>query len=305
MIAPDPHRPNLQPQTPREQPLRSSAASAGTPSSHRSPMEDKLPVSKRRLVASSGGENDDLHLTKRGIGFSARIGIAIGGLLACLAVASQILPSGVMEEKAHKNWQYVQLATDQTLAANGETRIVVLGSDKQPKVATSLGMGKQQEDTSTGASVVQAIQQGSSRDAVNAIVAAQIIPDVPNPPTDSATGQKFVGRIMAPTITEGMKQELISGDVNFFHLFIFDCCAEDGDVIDVKIDGQTFATVPITHAGATLSIPMANGRVTALAVQGVHDGGGGITVAFGSSEGDAFLGVLDVGQTIPLGVVTR
>lgn len=252
-------------------------------------------------MSGVGGEGQN---RPSGVAAAAKIGLVVGGLAALLIAASQFFPQAAVEEKSHKNWKYVQMATDQTLASR-EVKIVVVGSDGNPRVETSMGIGDQQRDSGTTSSVVQAIQQGSSRDAANAILTAQKIPEVSKPITNPTTGEPIVPKVAAPTISDGMKEELIRGDLNFFHLFLYDCCAEDGDVVNILVDGQFFATVPLTHAGATLSIPMSAGRVTAIAVEGVRDGNGGITVAFRSSQGDAFMGTLGVGDVAPLGVVGK
>ena len=36
------------------------------------------------------------------------------------------------------------------------------------------------------------------------------------------------------------------GNTEFFHLHMFDCCHEDGDVVEVSVGGHVYATVPLT-----------------------------------------------------------
>ena len=308
MLRPEPNKPNPRSQPIRQQSLKPNVGTGQASGlSVPSPTESSLPPQRARRtpLPQDQDQDQDRPAPRRRLGFALKVTAIVCGLVACLVTASRYLPAPSVEEKAHRNWKYVQLATDKTTAAYGETRVVVVGPDRQPTIATSIGMGSKQKDTSTTTAVVQTLQQGSTQAAVNVIMAAQRIPEPLHVPVNPLNGEKFAPAMIAPVITTGMKQELITGDVNFFHLHLFDCCAEDGDVVDVVLDGQMFARVPITHVGATLSIPIGNGRVTALAVQGVHDGGGGITVAFTSSDGDAFLGVLAVDQVVPLGVVGR
>lgn len=307
MMRPEPNQPNPPPL--RTLNLEPEITPAKPQSVIVSPTTSNLPASGRRLPAQLPPTRNanGIGRSKEGsFGIAKWFGLGAIGIGACLAVAlRQSFPANVVEEKGHRNWKYVELATEQTAAANGETRIVVLGPNKKTRIESSLSLGDKQKDISTTTTVAEAFKVGAFHDAVNAIAAAQQIPEPVNPRLDPASGEKLRPQIAAPTISEGMKQELLAGDINFFHLFIYDSCAEDGDVVDVILDGQAFARVPITNQGATLSIPMANGRVTAVAIQGVYDGGGGITVAFHSSGGDAFLGVLDAGQTVPLGVVGK
>ena len=99
-----------------------------------------------------------------------------------------------------------------------------------------------------------------------------------------------------------MQQKILSGDTKFFHIYLYDCCDEDGDVVEVILNGEVFAVVPITHAGATLSVPV-GGSGTSVSLRGVRDGGGGITVACRTSQGDFFTKSMTPGETQVIGLV--
>lgn len=115
----------------------------------------------------------------------------------------------------------------------------------------------------------------------------------------------FVGELpvepAVPSLSNGLAAEVMTGDTRFFHIFLFDSCYEDGDVVDVKINGLRFATARLTNAGVTLSVPM--NEATSVSVAGVYDGGGGITVACRTSRGEGFIRVLAEGEEQVLATV--
>lgn len=89
-----------------------------------------------------------------------------------------------------------------------------------------------------------------------------------------------------------------------FEIFLFDCCAEDGDVVEILVNDIPFSTIPITHQGSTVAIPLHRG-VNSLTIRGVCDGGGGITVGFRTSRGDFYSGSMSEGQDHRLGVIVK
>lgn len=223
--------------------------------------------------------------------------LAAVGVMACLAAGIWFAPRTALDEKSHANWQHAERAAQESRKA-GETQLVTVANGAVALLTTIKLDSK--PDPATTTKVTAALNSGQP-DAVQQVIAdAQQVPAIQL----VQTGERLYQSIK-PQISEGLKAELLKGDAKFFHLYMYDCCAEDGDVIEVQLDNQPFAIVPITHAGATLSVPLVAGKVTALAIRGVRDGGGGITVAFATDDGAAFLGVLDVDQVVPLGVVGK
>ena len=53
---------------------------------------------------------------------------------------------------------------------------------------------------------------------------------------------------------------LSDGRSELFQIELFDCCDEDGDIVEVIVNGTSFATVPIMHGGTMLSIPLQRGN---------------------------------------------
>jgi hypothetical protein len=94
-----------------------------------------------------------------------------------------------------------------------------------------------------------------------------------------------------------MQMQLAHDTSRFYQIYLWDSCYEDGDIVDIFIDGHRFATVPITNGGTTLTVPVKNNGSTQIEVQGIRDGGGGITVACRTSQGEGFVRVLESGET--------
>jgi hypothetical protein len=94
------------------------------------------------------------------------------------------------------------------------------------------------------------------------------------------------------------------GGAEFYYLRLSDCCAEDGDIVDISVNGEPFATVRLTHEQSVLSVPLIPGT-TVFTLRGVHDGGGGITVLFQTSRGEFFCQPMDVGEEYHVGVVVK
>ena len=97
---------------------------------------------------------------------------------------------------------------------------------------------------------------------------------------------------------------LKDGRKELYQIELFDCCHEDGDIVEVLVNGSSFATVPIMHGGTMLSIPLDRGNNT-VTVRGVKDGGGGVTLSFRTSRGDYFARYMDVGEEHTMGVVVQ
>ncbi len=96
----------------------------------------------------------------------------------------------------------------------------------------------------------------------------------------------------SPAFVEAAKR----GDVTFYAVRVYDSCAEDGDVVTLKLPmGGDIGPIPLTIAGTTVSIPVVTGQPAQISILGVKDGVGGITLGAESSGGTWFSEVLDVG----------
>ena len=128
-----------------------------------------------------------------------------------------------------------------------------------------------------------------------ALQAAQKMPSASQNP-DVTPPQIAADSELAAALSDG-RQEL-------FQIELFDCCDEDGDIVEVIVNGTSFATVPIMHGGTMLSIPLQSGSNT-VTIRGVKDGGGGVTLSFRTSRGEYFARAMRVGEQYQMEVVVR
>jgi hypothetical protein len=103
---------------------------------------------------------------------------------------------------------------------------------------------------------------------------------------------------ISPDIGTQISAKINSGQTKFYDVQIWDTCAEDGDVVDVMVDGVVFATVTLMHAPTTVSIPCGPG--TSVGIGARIDGGGGVTLGAKTSVGQYFTPILSPGDTLPL-----
>ena len=110
--------------------------------------------------------------------------------------------------------------------------------------------------------------------------------------------------VAEPSLEPGMQFALSNGQAKMYQIFLYDSCYQDGDIVDIFLNGHRFATVPITNMGTTLSVPV-TAQGMKIQVLGVHDGGGGITVACQTSHGEGFIRVMAPGEVQDLAFVVR
>lgn len=252
------------------------------------------PASARVPLHQNRGGRDNESNPQRG---SKATGILAAAVLAVGALFySSGSPPTVADEHGDANWQE-HIEELNTRARNGQSAVKrVAKNNGQVAFSNVIGLAALKPDTETTGAVATALRENDVAKANQVLQDAQDIPPVPE--VEDAPVPE-----LKPEVSQGMSSGILWGDTQFYHLFLFDCCAEDGDVVQVLLNGQPFATVPITHAGATLSVPFSAGSPTEVTILGVRDGCGGITVACASSQGDFFMRALAVGETQLLRVV--
>ena len=105
----------------------------------------------------------------------------------------------------------------------------------------------------------------------------------------------------SPAFIDAVKK----GKVTFYAVRAYDTCAEDGDVVTLRLPiGADIGPIPLTIAGTTVTIPVVDGEPRQLTVIGVKDGVGGITLGVQTSGGVWFSQVMPVGgtETMPLDI---
>jgi hypothetical protein len=89
-----------------------------------------------------------------------------------------------------------------------------------------------------------------------------------------------------------------AGKVTFYAVRAYDTCAEDGDVVTLRIPaGGEIGPIPLTIAGTVVSVPVVQGFPASISVLAVKDGVGGVTLGIQTSGGVWFSKVMAVGES--------
>ncbi len=277
---------------------RSAAPQVNLPPSGAGPRPTPSHRLERQPSAVVSGQTKEPRVLPAVLGrWATRIGAAL--LVVAAGVALVGGPSGG-EEAAYPNYSaHVQPVTQHVNAA-GRNAVRKVGSTGRSVFQQAVEVGNPlKEKTQSIRSLINQSGSGlAGTDVSAADTAFKKLQQIPssNDPTLN---------VKQPSLTGGMAASLANGSSDLYQLYVYDSCMEDGDIVDLIINGQHFATVPITHAGATLTIPVQKGQTQTVVLRGVRDGGGGITVAFRSSEGDFFARSMAVGQSQQVALVAR
>jgi hypothetical protein len=106
----------------------------------------------------------------------------------------------------------------------------------------------------------------------------------------------------SPAFLDAVKK----GDVTFYAVRAYDTCAEDGDVVTLRLPiGADIGPIPLTIAGTTVSIPVVAGQPATVSVIAIKDGVGGVTVGVQTSGGVWFSKVMAVGESETMGLAIQ
>ena len=228
---------------------------------------------------------------KKRIGISSILGTA--AVIGALLVGGWYVTQGGSAEKQHPNWQHVTAAAK---ASDGVTnQLTHLDKAGNTQVLPAIQVTAADADRAATQQVRQALRRNDPITATAALQSAQRMPTASQNPD-----------VRPPAIAADseLATELKDGRTELFQIELFDCCHEDGDIVDVVVNGTSFATVPIMHSGTMLSIPLSRGNNT-VTIKGVKDGGGGVTLSFRTSRGDYFARSMRVGEEYQMGVVVQ
>lgn len=220
--------------------------------------------------------------------------LTTAALVAALAVTGWLTTSAAIDETAHDEWANVNAAA---LASteNGTDLLV-------RRIASG--------ETST-VPVIQMQAADLDMDTTNTVRLALMRSDLPGANQmlgdrffiDATSSHAIPTGVQVPDLnnTPDLIMPLKDGRTKFFHLHLRDCCHEDGDVVQIDVNGQPYTVVPLTHAGATISVPLSS-RITTLTLRGIKDGRGGITIQLSTSRGEYFARTMAVGEEYHIGV---
>lgn len=93
-------------------------------------------------------------------------------------------------------------------------------------------------------------------------------------------------------------QEAVRSDGwSIFSMRLIDDVDQDGDVVQVLVDGVPVSYLALTHSGATLEIPLKKGESHRVTVVAVRDGVGGVTLGLQTSAGTVVSRHMQVGES--------
>ncbi|MBI2789305.1 MAG: hypothetical protein HYX59_11540 [Elusimicrobia bacterium] len=93
-------------------------------------------------------------------------------------------------------------------------------------------------------------------------------------------------------------QEAVRSDGwSMFSMRLIDDVDQDGDVVQISVDGVPVSYLALTHAGATLEIPLKKGESHRVTVTAVRDGVGGVTLGLQTSAGTVVSRRMLVGES--------
>lgn len=194
-------------------------------------------------------------------------------------------------EKQHENWQHVAAAAK--ASTDDAQQLIHLDASGASTQSASLEVSSADMNRAAMQQIRIALMRN---DLVSASAALQAAQNLPSPSANPEVRLPTIDTEMATAIKEGRKE--------LYQIELFDCCHEDGDIVEVLVNGKSFAAVPIMHQGTMVSIPLDRGS-NVITVRGVKDGGGGVTVSFRTSRGEYFARYMSVGEEHSMDVIVQ
>lgn len=219
--------------------------------------------------------------------------VGAAALIAAIAIGGWFLSPNSSTENQHPNWQHVAAATDASSA--DANQLVLLDASGDTQTLPTVEVSSADLDRSATRNVRAALRRDNLILATAELQAAQSLASSSQNP-EVRPPELVANSDVVAALKEG-RQEL-------FEIELFDCCDEDGDVVEVIVNGSPFATVPILHGGTKVAVPLAQGN-NKIAIRGVKDGGGGVTLSFRTSRGDYYARLMRVGEQYEMGVIVR
>lgn len=218
-----------------------------------------------------------------------KVGIAL--LLVAALIAGFAMHREGATEHGHENWAHVSAA--EVASDSAVNRLVHVSTAGAEQIVSGIEVSYQDANRSLMRQIRTALLRQNVTSA-NQLLGA------------SHKGMELLNSFQPPDLAANTALVAAFQDRGneLFEIFLFDCCAEDGDVVEILVNDIPFSIIPITHQGSTVAIPLHRG-VNSLTIRGVSDGGGGITVGFRTSRGDFYSGSMSEGQDHRLGVIVK
>lgn len=160
-----------------------------------------------------------------------------------------------------------------------------------PDVVTAemriLKLGPADGDLAAGAEARRLLASGSAADAPASRLATGTLKT-----TDTIPLEQVVARM-----PEAQRQEVMAGNATFHRFLIYDFWDQDGDVVEIAVNGTTLGIVAMSNRGTHLTLPLRPGETARVSIRAVRDGGGGVTLGARSSVGEARTRIMAVGES--------
>lgn len=114
-------------------------------------------------------------------------------------------------------------------------------------------------------------------------------PDAPKPaapPLAPEVETEQAVRQMLAQAPEATRAGIADGRQVIYSLHVLDDIAEDGDIVEIFVNGTSYGQVLLSHAGQDVLIPLPAGTNAQVHVLAVQDGGGGVTFGVTTSQGE-------------------
>src|SRR5262249_3888196 len=142
--------------------------------------------------------------------------------------------------------------------------------------------------------VAQAVAAQPTTDASAATPDAAPAPDAtPAPPAEL---QAAVADLVANASPE-TRQDIVEGRTMLYKVHVLDNVFEDGDGVEVFINGQSRGQVNLTNAGSDIDLAFTPGTTVEFKSVATKDGGGGVTFGASTASGETRSRVMNVGES--------
>jgi hypothetical protein len=126
-------------------------------------------------------------------------------------------------------------------------------------------------------------------DALKALLASGAVP------ADDLHAENSQTLLQLATASPQMAADIQADRTRLYRINLLDFADQDGDHVELTIDGLSFGDVNLSNSGASILVPLTAGKPVTIKLLATADGGGGVTVGFLSSLGEARTMVLNVG----------
>ncbi len=211
-----------------------------------------------------------------------------GVVLAMTVAATAFWFQAGNPEQRHENWKHVAAASDSS--TEFAQQLIHIDEEGNSQALRSISVSRADLSQNASPRNQSVLSSSGPTTAISALHSLQNLQAVAK------------AAAMNPAIT--LANAMRNGRAELFEIELFDCCDEDGDVVEILLNGAPFAAVPLTHGGSVVAIPLAPGR-NSITVLATHDGGGGVTVSLRTSHGEYFARYMDEGESHQMGVVVQ